>query len=204
MYNLFLKRGLDIMGAIILVPIAGIIITLTGLLIWLEDRGPIFYNGKRLGKGGKVFVMYKLRTMKVNAPDIRNKDGTTFNSSADPRLTRVGRLLRQTSIDELPQIFNVIKGDMSFVGPRPDFPEHIAYYGTSEVRKLSVLPGITGFNQAFFRNSVPWDVRLKNDVFYADNVTIYLDLKIVIQTIIRCVGQKGIYVPNKTGVSNYE
>lgn len=204
MYRKFFKRIKDVICAIILLPIMGILIVLAGLFIWLEDRGPIFYSSKRLGKAGIVFLMYKLRTMKVNAPDIRNEDGSTFNSATDLRQTRVGRLLRQTSIDEIPQIINIIKGDMSFVGPRPDLPEHLGYYDGTEIRKLSVLPGVTGFNQAFFRNSVQWRDRLQNDVYYADNVSFWLDLKILIHTIIGCVSQKSIYALEKRQEATHE
>ncbi|MED5076039.1 sugar transferase [Geobacillus stearothermophilus] len=153
LYKKYIKRLLDILLSVILLPFVIIVISLFGLLIKLEDRGPIFYCGERLGKDGRVFKMYKLRSMKVNAPDLRNPDGSTYNSDKDPRLTRIGRILRKTSLDELPQIFNVLKGDMSFIGPRPDLPEHINYYEGEEVRKLEVLPGITGYNQAYFRSN---------------------------------------------------
>lgn len=94
-------------------------------LIWLTDRGPTFYNAQRVGLNGKIFKMFKFRSMKVNAPDIRNTDGSTFNSSDDPRVTRIGRFIRKTSIDEIPQILNVLIGDMSFVGPRPVLPAYL-------------------------------------------------------------------------------
>jgi len=194
MYSKYIKKILDIICAIALLPIIGIIVASAGLLIWLEDRGPIFYNSKRIGKSGKIFLMYKLRTMKVNAPDVRNEDGSTFNSCTDFRITNFGKLLRKTSIDELPQILNVIKGDMSFIGPRPDLPEHLACYNETEKHKLNVLPGITGYNQAYFRNSVQWKNRLQNDVFYVENMSIWLDLRILSQTMIQCVVQKNIYM----------
>lgn len=113
-----------------------LVILICGILIKIEDRGPIFYFGKRLGKNGRIFKMYKLRSMKVNAPDLRNSDGSTYNSDDDPRLTKMGKILRKTSLDELPQIINVLKGDMSFVGPRPDLPEHINFYEGDELKKL--------------------------------------------------------------------
>jgi len=122
--------------------------------------------------------MYKLRSMKMNAPDIRNKDGSTYNAKDDPRLTRIGRFLKQTSIDETPQILNIIKGDMSFIGPRPDLPEHCDLYVGNEARKLEVRPGITGFNQAYYRNAVEYiriflrtliTVLMRKDVFVTVN-----------------------------------
>lgn len=143
MYRYLIKRFLDIILAIILIPLLVVIVILIGPLINLEDGGRIFYISKRLGKSGKVFEMYKFRTMKENSRDIRNADGSTFNSQNDPRVTKIGRILRRTSIDELPQIINVLKGDMSFIGPRPDLPEHIMLYTKEEKRKLKVKPGIT-------------------------------------------------------------
>ena len=107
-------------------------------IIYFSDKGPVFYNSNRLGKDGKIFKMYKFRTMKNNSPEIRNEDGSTFNSEDDPRLTKFGRLLRKTSLDETPQLINIIKGDMSIIGPRPDLPEHRELYTGNEERKLEV------------------------------------------------------------------
>lgn len=143
MYKYLIKRFLDIILAIILLPFLFAIIIVIGPFIYLEDGGSVFYISKRLGKRGRVFEMYKFRTMKENSRDIRNADGSTFNSIDDPRVTKIGRILRRTSIDELPQIINVLKGDMSFIGPRPDLPEHIMLYTKEEKRKLKVKPGIT-------------------------------------------------------------
>lgn len=196
LYKKYIKRLLDILLSVILLPFVIIVISLFGLLIKLEDRGPIFYCGERLGKDGRIFKMYKLRSMKINAPDLRNPDGSTYNSDNDPRLTRIGRILRKTSLDELPQIFNVLKGDMSFIGPRPDLPEHINYYEGEEVRKLEVLPGITGYNQAYFRNSVEWKQRLKNDIYYVNNISFMLDFKILWKTVFSVLMEKGIYSTN--------
>jgi len=193
MYPKYIKRIFDILFAIILLPPVLFVIILFGFLIKLEDRGPVFYCGKRLGKNGKVFKMFKLRTMKVNAPDIRNPDGSTYNSIDDPRLTRIGKFLRKTSLDELPQIFNILKGDMSFIGPRPDLPDHIHYYEGDEFKKLDVLPGITGYNQAYHRNSVEWKKRLENDVYYVKNISFILDLKILIRTIIIVLLRRGVF-----------
>jgi lipopolysaccharide/colanic/teichoic acid biosynthesis glycosyltransferase len=193
MYQRYVKRLLDIILSIILLPFILPIVLICGLFIFLEDRGPIFYCGLRLGKNKENFKMFKLRTMKVNAPDIRNADGSTFNSSTDTRLTKVGRFLRKTSLDELPQIFNVLIGNMSFIGPRPDLPEHINYYEQDETRKLDVLPGITGYNQAYFRNSLEWKQRLKNDVYYVDNISFSLDVKILFATISGVIKRRGIY-----------
>ena len=197
MYKLFLKRILDLLLSIILIPIIVVIGIPVALLIFFDDKGPIFYNGERLGKNGKIFKMYKFRTMKVNSKDIRNKDGSTFNGENDPRLTKIGKILRKTSIDELPQIINVIKGDMSLVGPRPDLPEHTNLYTKKERKKLLVSPGITGYNQAYFRNSITWKKRLKNDVYYVENLSFILDLKILFNTIKMVIRKDGVYIEKK-------
>ncbi|MTS89344.1 sugar transferase, partial [Proteus mirabilis] len=122
MYKHFFKRLFDLIIALFALPFVLLLILIMVPLIWLTDRGPTFYNAQRVGLNGKIFKMFKFRSMKVNAPDIRNTDGSTFNSSDDPRVTRIGRFIRKTSIDEIPQILNVLIGDMSFVGPRPVLP----------------------------------------------------------------------------------
>jgi lipopolysaccharide/colanic/teichoic acid biosynthesis glycosyltransferase len=131
--------------------------------------------------------------MKMNAPDIRNHDGTTYNSENDTRLTKIGKLIRKTSIDEIPQILNVIKGDMSFVGPRPDMPDAIDLYGDEFIRKLNLRPGITGLNQAYFRNSADLETRFKNDVFYVDNYSFSIDIKIIFKTIQAVFKRKNVF-----------
>lgn len=160
-----------------LMPVVLPIIIICGLLIKLEDRGPVFYRGKRLGKNKTIFKMYKLRSMKVNAPDIRNKDGSTFSSYNDSRLTKVGGIIRKTSLDELPQIINVLIGNMSFIGPRPDLPEALNHYNNKEIHKLNVRPGISGYSQAYYRNSISQTEKFKNDIFYVENLSLVLDIK---------------------------
>lgn len=198
MYRKYVKRILDMVIAIIGFPVFAIIFIVIAPLIYFEDKGPIFYNAERLGKNGIAYKMFKFRSMKVNAPDIRNEDGSTFNSEDDPRLTRIGKFIRKTSIDETPQIINILKNDMAIIGPRPDLPEHLNYYEGDEKRKLNVLPGITGYNQAYFRNSAEWKDRLKNDVFYVDNVSFWLDIKIFFKTIDSIVFKRGIYVDSQS------
>lgn len=185
---------LDLIIAIIALPIFAMLIIVIGPIIYFHDKGPIFYNGLRLGMNGRVFKMYKIRTMKINALDIRNKDGSTYNSDDDPRLTGVGKVIRKMSIDEIPQLINIIRGDMSFIGPRPDLPEHMEYYDDTEKIKLTVLPGITGYNQAYYRNSVIWKERIMNDVYYVNHLTVWLDIKIVFKTIEKIILHKGIYI----------
>lgn len=184
MYKCLFKRVFDIIGALIAIPFVLITVLIFGPIIFFNDFGPIFYNASRVGKNYKIFKMYKFRTMKVNAPDIRNLDGSTFNSDSDSRVTSIGRFLRRTSIDELPQFFNVLKGDMSLIGPRPilpakDYSEMIDYLQKS----IKLRPGITGFNQAYFRNSITRLEKYKNDAYYAEKISFLLDVKIIIQTI---------------------
>ncbi len=191
------------MVAIMALPFWLIILVIIGPIIYLQDKGPVFYNAPRLGKAGKLFKMYKFRSMKVNAPDLRNTDGSTFNAEDDPRLTKIGKFIRKTSLDETPQLINVIKGDMSIIGPRPDLPEHMAMYEGDEARKLEIRPGVTGYNQAYFRNTIPWKERIKNDIYYIDNLTIWMDIKVFFKTIVSVLKRKDVFVEqtpnNKNG-----
>lgn len=194
MYKLYFKRLIDFIIALIGLPIWGIIVLIIGPILYFEDKGSIFYNATRLGKNGQFFKMYKFRSMKMNAPDLRNDDGSTFNAENDPRLTKVGKFIRKTSLDETPQILNVLKGDMSVIGPRPDLPEHLDMYEGDEKRKLEVRPGITGYNQAYFRNTIPWKNRIKNDIYYIDNISFLFDVKILFKTIITVIRKKDVFI----------
>ena len=180
MYKNFFKRLFDLIFTIIILPPWFIISIFVGTMIFFQDRGSIFYYAPRIGKDGKLFKMFKFRSMYMNVPDIRNKDGSTFNSEDDPRLTKIGKILRGTSIDETAQFLNVIKGDMSIIGPRPDMPEQIKLYNGAEFRKLEIRPGITGYNQAYFRNSINWKKRIQNDIYYIDNISLWFDIKIFV------------------------
>lgn len=192
-YRKYGKRLCDICLSIIGLPFFAVLYIPTAIAIKKEDGGPVFYNAERLGKDGKIFKMYKFRSMKVNAPDIRNSDGSTFNAEDDPRLTKVGKFIRKTSIDETPQLLNVLKGDMSFIGPRPDLPEHLKQYEDREVRKLEVRPGISGYSQAYYRNSIEWKERIKNDIFYIDHLTIMMDIKVFLKTIASVTKSEGVF-----------
>lgn len=183
MYVQFFKRLLDLVFALIALPFVLLIIAIIAPFIWLDDKGPVFYAGKRIGKDGKPFGMLKFRSMKVNAPDIRLEDGSTFNGDDDPRVTKVGKFLRKTSLDEIPQFLNVLVGQMSLIGIRPDPLDWLEKYNEHERVILTVKPGITGYNQAYFRNSVDGLVKLKNDVYYAEHISFWLDVKIFFKTI---------------------
>ena len=194
MYRKFIKRLLSLLLAILGIPFFLLLFLVLAPLIILEDRGPVFYIAPRLGLNGKIFRMYKFRSMKVNAPDLRNDDGTTFNAESDPRVTKIGRVLRKTSLDEIPQIINVLKGDMAFIGPRPDLPgsERETYRPGDEI-KLIVRPGITGYSQAYYRNSSTLDQRFDGDVYYAQHVSFRLDLEILYKTIKTVVTHENVY-----------
>lgn len=192
-YKEYFKRLLDIVWGIIGFVVCSIVFIIVGPIIYLTDKGPILYISDRLGKNGKIFKMFKFRSMKMNAPDIRNSDGTTFNSENDSRVTWIGKILRKTSLDELPQFINVLFGDMSLIGPRPDLPDAMNIYTDEEKRKLEVKPGITGYNQAYYRNSADLKLRFYNDVEYAENISFYLDIKIFFQTIKTILLKTNIY-----------
>jgi lipopolysaccharide/colanic/teichoic acid biosynthesis glycosyltransferase len=163
------------------------------IAIKIEDSGPVFYHSCRLGVGFKEFSMLKIRSMTVDAPDIRNEDGSTFNSDRDSRVTKVGRFLRETSIDEIPQIFNILKGDMSIIGPRPGDAESKHTYADDEKDKMLIRPGITGYTQAYFRNNLGVRDKRLYDAWYAHNVSFLLDVKILFKTIKTVLKRENIY-----------
>jgi len=154
----------------------------------------VFYNAPRMGKGFKPFKMYKFRSMKVNAPDLVMEDGSTYNGADDPRMTRVGAFMRRASIDEFPQFLNVLKGDMSVIGPRPDLERETELYQGNEADKLLVRPGITGWAAVSGRNAIQWRDRLKLDVEYVHNVSFAFDVKVFFLTFKTIFSQEGIFV----------
>lgn len=196
MYLKFGKRLLDIAVSLVAMIPVGLVILVLAPIIHFEDGGPVFYNAPRVGKNGRSFTMYKLRSMRVNAPDLVMEDGSTYNGADDPRMTRVGAFMRKTSLDEFPQFINVLKGDMSVVGPRPDLQRETELYQGNEGDKLLVLPGITGYAAVYGRNSLPWHDRLALDVFYVNNVSFLLDVKIFFKTFSTVFSGDGVYVDN--------
>lgn len=204
MYRNFFKRIFDLVLAIIALPLWLIILVVVGPMIYFQDKGSIFYNATRLGKDGKIFKMYKFRSMKMNAPDLRNEDGSTYNAEDDSRLTKIGKFIRKTSLDETPQLINIIKGDMSIIGPRPDLPEHMELYEGNEARKLEIRPGVTGYNQAYFRNTVPWKERIKNDIYYIDHLTMWMDIKVFFKTAVSVLKREDVFVEQKSENENGE
>jgi len=198
MYKHFFKRLIDILVSLVALPFVGLAVLIMAPFIYFEDKGPVFYNATRRGKNGKTFTMFKLRSMYVNAPDLKNSDGSTFNSAKDPRVTRIGRFMRKTSVDELPQILNVFLGHMSFIGPRPTLAK-TPYEELPEISKkrLQVRPGITGYAQAYYRNSITQQEKFEYDCFYVDHVTFLLDIKILIKTVFSVLKRENIYVSSQ-------
>lgn len=196
MYKRFLKRVFDFLIGLMVLPFALLVILCCAPFIWLTDRGPIFYNAYRAGLGYRPFKMIKLRSMYVNSPDLKNPDGSTFNSDNDPRVTPVGKIMRKWSLDEFPQFLNVLWGDMSLVGPRPKLyiEGRLERDDASEdfKRSFSVKPGVTGYAQAYFRNSITQEEKIKWDAYYAKNVSFLMDIKILLQTILSVIGRKNI------------
>lgn len=193
MYFNFVKRFIDIIIGLLAFPFVLVLIIIMGPIIYFNDKGPIFYNAERLGLNGKPFKMFKFRSMFVNAPDIRNEDGSTYNGDDDPRVTKVGRFMRKTSLDEIPQFLNVLLGDMSLIGPRPDPLDDMNIYTEHQKKKLIVRPGITGYNQAYYRNSVEQNEKFEHDVYYAENISFLLDLKIFFKTIATVLSHDSVY-----------
>lgn len=180
-YRNYLKRIFDLIVALMGLPFFILVYLPVFILIKIEDGDSVFYSAERIGRNKMSFKMYKFRSMKINAPDIRLNDGSTYNGKDDPRVTRIGKFLRESSIDEVPQLLNVLKGDMSIIGPRPDVPSKEIY--PEEFDRISELkPGITGYNQAYFRNESSRLGKMTNDLYYSDHVSFLFDVKIFFKT----------------------
>ena len=192
MYRI-IKRLLDIVFSIVLLPVVLLFIIVIGIAITIDDKGPIFYRSERIGKNGKIFKMLKFRSMIVNAPEIRLEDGSTYVAKDDERVTKIGKFIRKFSLDEIPQIINVLKGDMSFVGPRPDSAMWINNYTEEEKIILTGRPGITGYNQVINRNNVGTKEKIKNDMLYVSKMSLWFDIKIIFLTVYTVLFSKNIY-----------
>lgn len=191
--NRFIKRTFDLVGCIIALPFFALIYIGVAIAIKIDDGGPVFYKAARIGKDSKKLMMYKFRSMKVNAPNLLNADGSTYNAKDDPRVTKVGNFLRVTSLDETAQILNVLKGEMSLIGPRASGWDALETYKPDEVDKMKVRPGITGYTQAYYRNSISVREKRLFDAWYANNATLWLDVKIFLKTIQTVLFRKNIY-----------
>jgi undecaprenyl phosphate N,N'-diacetylbacillosamine 1-phosphate transferase len=188
------KRAVDMAGSSIALVLLSPLMVLIAFAIRVDGSGSVLFRQQRLARGGVAFTLFKFRTMIVDAPDIRNDDGSTFNSPADTRVTRVGRILRRTSLDELPQLFNVLIGEMSLVGPRPDQVDQARFYSDAEWSRSVVKPGITGLAQISGRNALPWAERTQIDLEYVGHQSLLMDLRILWQTIPYVLASQDIYI----------
>ena len=187
MYKRYVKRVLDFIFAIILLIILSPIMSIAAIAIKIEDpKGPVLFKQKRPGKNSKIFEVYKFRTMRVET----EQNGKPLSDME--RMTKVGSLLRKTSIDELPQIFNIIHGGMSFIGPRPLLVQYLQYYSPEQMRRHEVTPGISGWAQVNGRNAISWEEKFEYDVWYVDHISLILDLKIFWLTIYNVINRKDI------------
>jgi exopolysaccharide biosynthesis polyprenyl glycosylphosphotransferase len=199
-YLRFGKRALDLAGATLGLVIAAPLMLLAAIAIKVESRGPVFYRSTRVGRGGRPFTFFKLRSM-VNGADrhrhhlshLNECDGPVFKISRDPRVTAVGRFLRTTSLDELPQLWNVLRGDMSLVGPRPPLPEEVSHYQPWQMRRLDVRPGLTCLWQISGRSRIGFEEWMRLDLEYIHRRSLRLDLQILLRTIPAVLSREGAY-----------
>jgi exopolysaccharide biosynthesis polyprenyl glycosylphosphotransferase len=197
----FLKRTLDIVASTLFLIALSPVFLLIAILVKLEDRGPVFFAQKRVGQYGREFRMYKVRSMCLNAEQRlkelmdqnQHKDGVTFKIKNDPRITRVGRWLRKFSLDELPQFYNVLIGDMSLVGPRPPVPSEVSKYSLAHRRRLAIKPGITCIWQISGRSEIDFSGQVQLDVNYIETLSFWTDVKILARTVPAVISGKGAY-----------
>lgn len=193
----FVKRLIDIIGALSGIIVLSPLLLIVALLIKRETKGPIFFHQIRIGLNGKKFKMYKFRSMIVNAEELldklKNKNEMSepmFKMKNDPRVTRIGKFLRRTSIDELPQLFNVLKGEMSLVGPRPNLPREVKKFNEYHKLKLLVKPGLTCYWQVMGRSSIDFEQWIELDIKYLEKRSIWVDLKLIFETVVVLFGDE--------------
>ncbi|GAA0486584.1 sugar transferase [Salinibacillus aidingensis] len=198
---LFFKRAIDILGSIFGIIILSPLFLMVSLLIKIEDsKGPVIFKQKRIGKDETSFYMYKFRSMVSNAEELKEKlieqneaTGPVFKIKEDPRVTRIGRFIRRTSIDELPQLFNVLKGEMTLVGPRPPLVDEVKEYTSYERQRLSVRPGLTCYWQVSGRSNLSFEEWVRLDLQYIKNRSFWLDMKLILRTFLVLFGSKDAY-----------
>lgn len=183
----FIKQIIDIGAALFLIVVLSPIMLIIAIAIKLDSKGPAFYKQTRVGKEASLFLMWKFRTMVVEADTI----GPGLTEHHDGRITMAGKFLRRLSLDELPQLFNVLRGEMSLVGPRPEIPEIVQTYSKQQQRALSIKPGITGLSQINGRDDLPLDIKLKYEVDYVENCSLALDFEILLKTISVVISGQG-------------
>ena len=188
MYGKYFKRGIDVVGACILLFAAWPFMLIAAVAIKIEDpKGPVLFKQERPGKDEKIFTIYKFRTMKVATYDA---EGNRLSDME--RMTKTGKILRKISLDEFPQFINVLKGDMSFIGPRPLLVQYLKHYNEEQRRRHNVRPGISGWAQVNGRNAISWEEKFKLDVWYADNMSFKTDFKVLVKTVKNVLMRKDI------------
>lgn len=197
---LCLKRFLDIVASMLGLVCLSPIIILVAIAIKIESKGPILFSQDRVGKDGKIFKIYKMRSMVQNAEELKEKlleqnemSGPMFKMKDDPRITKVGKFIRKTSIDELPQLINVIKGDMSLVGPRPSLPKEVKEFEPWMYERLAVKPGLTCYWQVMGRNNIDFEEWMKLDIKYVRERNFFLDIKLIFKTFFVLFGDKNAH-----------
>ena len=188
MYRYFFKRFIDILAALIAFTCFWWVFLIVGYLVKTKLGSPVIFKQERPGKNGEIFTMYKFRSM----TDAKDKDGKLLSDAE--RLPKFGKLLRATSLDELPELWNVLKGEMSLVGPRPLLVRYMTYYKEEELERFKVKPGVTGWAQINGRNTVSWDERFKYDIDYVKTISLKKDLEIIIKTLVKIFKSDGIVV----------
>lgn len=189
---------MDFLVAVILLTVLSPLMLLAATLIAVNRDGPILFKQKRPGKDGKIFTVYKFRTMSTALIDRNGKELSDFE-----RMTKIGKILRKTSIDELPQLFNIIKGDMSFIGPRPLLTEYLGLYSPEQMRRHEVLPGISGWAQVNGRNTLTWEQKFAYDIYYVDHYSFLMDMKIFFKTVENVLRQDGINSGNDNTMKKF-
>jgi undecaprenyl phosphate N,N'-diacetylbacillosamine 1-phosphate transferase len=197
-YRRFIKRPMDFILSLIAIIVLSSLILVIAVLVRTKLGSPVLFKQERPGLNEEIFMMYKFRTM----TDERDKNGELLPDSV--RLTRFGKLLRSTSLDELPELFNILKGDMSIIGPRPLLGRYLPYYTETERLRHSVRPGLSGLAQINGRNNLKWDSRLATDVEYVDNITFLLDLKIILKTILKAFKREGVTVVDQAPLKDLD
>ena len=194
------KRAIDIIGAISGLLLLSPVIVIVACAIKFTSKGPIFFSQKRVGKNGELFDMYKFRSMVVNAEELKEKlahqnemSGPMFKMKDDPRVTKVGKFIRRTSLDEIPQLWNVLKGDMSLVGPRPSLPKEVKQFEKWMYKRLTIKPGLTCYWQVSGRNNIDFEDWMKLDINYVEDRNLWIDIKLILKTVGVLFGDKNAH-----------
>ena len=194
------KRTIDIIGAGLGLILLSPIIAVVACAVKFTSKGPVFFSQKRVGKNGELFEMYKFRSMVVNAEELKENleeqnemSGPMFKIKDDPRITKVGKFIRKTSIDELPQLWKILKGEMSLVGPRPSLPKEVEQFDNWMFKRLSVRPGLTCYWQVSGRNNIDFEDWMKLDVKYVEERNFWIDIKLIFKTVFVLFGDKNAH-----------